>query len=292
MDDQASLFDKLLGFFQNATFERVILVVGVAFIIFGVVGEVQGLGAVLKGSEWVLIVLGALLISGAIALYLRAEGDRQAAGFVFLAGLVTMILLALVFLFMPSDGNATPTPDNTALSLVDDVSSSRSTETPLPPTATPTLAPEPTDTPPTPSTDTPTPTSAPATMTSTPTVTLLPTATLTPSPTETPAPTLTPAPTATATPTATPTPAPLLHTVVEGDSLICMAIHYYWSAIRWNAICQANGLDLNATGACRPLQIGEQLVIPPNFVPADWFWLPDSPLSHAVNADCPAYPLE
>lgn len=71
-----------------------------------------------------------------------------------------------------------------------------------------------------------------------------------------------------------------------------MAIHYYWSAIRWNAICQANGLDLNATGACRPLQIGEQLVIPPNFVPADWFWLPDSPMSHAVNADCPAYPLE
>jgi len=41
MDDQPNILEKIFHFFQTATLERILLLLGAAFVIFGVVGEVQ-----------------------------------------------------------------------------------------------------------------------------------------------------------------------------------------------------------------------------------------------------------
>ncbi len=265
MGSEPSLFDKILDFFQNATMERILLLVGVAFVIFGVVGQVEGLGTVLAGFEWVLIILGVILMAASVSLYLRSEGDKQSAAYVIIGGVIIAAILAAIFLSSPSALPVTPMPSPT------DKPTATVTQQPaLTAMFTATVWPSATAVPPT----------ATATAMAVPPT---PSSTATSTPTPTPRSTQTPVP-------PTPTATPILHTIVNGDILTCVSLHYYWTPVRWNAICQSNKLDLNPIGSCGPLNIGDALEIPPTYIPDDWFWASNSP--NSLDATCPIYPTQ
>ncbi|HEX6383467.1 MAG TPA: hypothetical protein VF177_02250, partial [Anaerolineae bacterium] len=59
---------------------------------------VYGFGPVLPGQEWVLIVLGTLLMPAAVALYLLDRNDRVAAALFGAGGLIVATVLMVVFL--------------------------------------------------------------------------------------------------------------------------------------------------------------------------------------------------
>lgn len=178
------MFDKIFQTIINpdTATTRLLLLFGFLFFVSGVIGEVIGFGAVLEGSEWVLIFIGVILLAGGVALELLENEDRQAAAFVFVGGVIIAGILAAIFLLQPDKGTEPVTPTPTRQ-----------------PTAIPALA-----------TDTATavtPTITP-TATTIPTLTPTDTKTATPSPTATTTPTPSPSSTATATPTSTTTPTP------------------------------------------------------------------------------------
>lgn len=239
------MFDKILQTIINpdTATTRLLLLFGFLFFISGVIGEVIGLGAVLEGSEWVLIFIGVILLAGGVALELLENEDRQAAAFVSIGGVVIASILAAIFLLQPNaEAGSPPTPTE------------RPTTIPVTATYTATAV----------STATPTTT---ATLTFTSTATQSPTAT-------TPSPTATATPTNTFTPTATPTPDVVTFRMTFRQDLRDVAISpdVYGPSHEWRQmeLCVANrsvvDKDQEAPVSCDGFRLNEifaYLLIPP-----------------------------